>query len=183
MEVKHHSQGTNFHLCSWYKAHDIDLKCWCSLTLIASYQADYTIYTDGPASAGTRNGSTEAVVTRESSVQPEMVTTIKTKIRTFTSSYKQEVDAMEAAAKQVPMPTILFCMDSKSLWESLISSNLRTYLFHNSMNSLSFSIFIQWIPGRSTILDNELADKTVKEATTIATTTILPIFYSPAPYR
>ena len=46
------------------------------------------------------------------------------------------------------------------------------------MNSLSFSIFIQWIPGRSTILDNKLADKTVKEATTIATNTIFPISFS-----
>ena len=46
------------------------------------------------------------------------------------------------------------------------------------MNSLSFSIFIQRIPGRSTVLDNELADKTVKEATTIAANTILPISFS-----
>ena len=38
------------------RADDLDQKRQCSLTAIASYQADYTIYTDGSASRGTRNG-------------------------------------------------------------------------------------------------------------------------------
>ena len=40
------------------RADDIDLKCRCSLTLIASYQPDYTIYTDGSAKGTTFKGST-----------------------------------------------------------------------------------------------------------------------------
>ena len=67
------------------RADDTDLKRQCSLTTITSYQADYTIYTDRSASKGTRNGGSAAVVTRGSPIQPEVVATIKTKGRTFTS--------------------------------------------------------------------------------------------------
>ena len=39
------------------RAKDIDLKHRCSLTLIASYQADYTIYTNGCNSGGKETGT------------------------------------------------------------------------------------------------------------------------------
>ena len=71
--------------------------------------------------------------------------------------------------------TILFCTDSKSLCEALISSHRRTLSIHNSISSISSSIFIQWIPGHSSIPGNDLADKAAKEATIIATDTTLPI--------
>ena len=74
--------------------------------------------------------------------------------------------------------TVLFCRDSKSLCEALISSHPRTLSIHNSINSISSSILIQWIPGHFAILGNDLADKAAKEATTIATDTILPISLS-----
>ena len=81
-----------------------------------------------------------------------------------------------------PMPPILqspySCTDSKYLCEALISSNSQTFSIHNSINSVSSSIFIQWIPGHSDIPGNDLADKSAKEATTIATDTILPVSLS-----
>ena len=77
-------------------ADNTDLKCWCRLTTIA-YQADYTIYTDRSTSRGTRNRGAAGVVTRGSPLQTEVVTTIKTKRRTFTSSYEGEAAAMESA--------------------------------------------------------------------------------------
>ena len=58
---------------------DTDLKRQCSLAMIGSYQTDCTIYTDGSAGRGTRNRGATAVVTRGSPIQPEVVTTIKTK--------------------------------------------------------------------------------------------------------
>ena len=62
---------------------------------------------------------------------------------------------------------ILFCTDSKSLCEALISSNHR-------ISSISSSIFIQWILGHPVISGNELADNAAKEVNTIATNTSLP---------
>ena len=73
-----------------------------------------------------------------------------------------------------PSNTILFCTDSKSLCGALILSNLRTTPIHNSINSITSSIFIQWIPGHSAVPGNELADKAAK-ATTIVTNTILSV--------
>ena len=101
------------------RADDMDQKRQCSLTAIASYQADYTIYFDGSASRGTKNGGAAAVVTRGSPTQPEVVTIIKTKGRTFTNSYEEEAAAMESALLWTstntnhPSNSILFCTDSK----------------------------------------------------------------------
>ena len=66
------------------------------------------MWNDGSANRGTRNGGAAAVVTRGSSIQPEVVTTIKTKGRTFTSSYEEEAAAMESHYPgHLPTPTIL----------------------------------------------------------------------------
>ena len=111
------------------RADDNSIKRQCSLTTIVSYQADYVIYTNGSASGGIRNGGAAAVVTRGSPLQPDVVTTIKTKGRTFTSSYEEEAAAMESALSWTLANanhysiTVLFCTDSKSLCEALISSH------------------------------------------------------------
>ena len=74
----------------------------------------------------------------------------------FTSSYEEEAATMESALTWTPTTAnntstaILFCTDSKSLCEALTSSNPRTSLIHNSINSISSSIFIQWTPGHLT---------------------------------
>ena len=71
-----------------------------------------------------------------------------------------------------------FCTDSKSLCEALISSHPRTFSIHNSISSISSSIFMQGIPGHSSIPGNDLADKAAKEANILATDTTLPISLS-----
>ena len=166
-------------ITSW--ADDTDLKCWFNLTTIASYQADYTIYNDGSTSRGTKNGGGAAVIIRGS---PNQVTTIKTKGRKFTSSNEEEAAAMESTLLWTSTNTnycsisLLFCADSKSLYEALISSNPWTSSIHNSINLILSSIFIQWIPGHSAIPGNYLANKAAKEVTNIAINAILPIFFS-----
>ena len=68
-----------------------------SLTYIASYWPGYIIYIDGSGSEGTRNGGAAAVITRGPPLQREVLTTIKTKSRTYTSYHKEEAAAMESS--------------------------------------------------------------------------------------
>ena len=145
---------------------------------IALYQANFTICTDGSAAEGTRNGGTAVVITRRPPTQFEVLTIIKTKSRTFTSSYVEEAVAMESTLTWIsttanhPSTTILICTDSKSLCETLLSSNPRMSFIYESINSISSSIEIQWIPRHSDIPGNELVNKAAKEATTMATNQI-----------
>ena len=180
------SQRMYFHLYFWYcwSSWWHNLKRQCSLFTITSYQVDYVIYADGSNNGGTRNGGAAAVITRGSPLQSDVITTIKTEERTFASSYEEEAAAMESALSWTLTNTnhclviVHFCTGSKSFCETLISSHLRAFSIHNSINSKSSSIFIQWIPGYSGIPGNDLANKAAKEATTIATDTILPISLS-----
>ena len=151
---------------------------------MAWYQTDYVIYTYRSAGRGTRNGGAAAEATTRSRLQPEVVITIKTKGRTFTSSYEEQAAAMKPALSwtstnaNLPSISILFYTDSKSLCEVLISFHPRTFSIQNSINSISSSISIQWIPSHSAIPGNDLADKAAKKAITIDTDTILPISLS-----
>ena len=117
-------------------------------------------------------------------VQPEVLTTIKAKGSTFTSSYEEKAVVIQSTLMWTsttanhPSLYILICTDSKSLCEARQSSNPRTSFIHESINSISSTIYIQWISGHSNFPDNELADKAAKEATTIVTTTILLVFLS-----
>ena len=112
-----------------------------------------------------------------------MVITIQNRGKTFTRSYEEEAAATESALSWTstnanhPSIYVLFCTNSKSLCEALISSNPRTLSIHNSIYSISSFISTQWIPGHYAIPGNDLADKAAKNATTIATDRILPIYF------
>ena len=170
------------------RADDTNLKRQCRLNTIASYQADYVIYTDGSASRRTRSGGAAEVVTRGSPLQPEVVTTIKTKRGTFASSYEEEAAAIKSALSLTstnanhPSISILFCTDSKSLCEALISSNPWTLSIHNSINSISSSIFIQWIYHHSDIPGNDLANKQPKKPPPLPQTQFFLFLYL-VPFR
>ena len=124
-------------------------------------------------SRGTRNGSAAAIVTR-------VVTTIKTKGITFTSSYEEEAAVMESALSWTftnanhQSIILLICIDSESLCEAFISSHSWTFSVHNSIISISSSIFIQWILVYYAIPGNDIANKAAKKTTSIATNRILP---------
>ena len=100
------------------------------------------------------------------------------------SSYEEEAAAMESALSCTltnathPSISILFCTESKSLCEALISSHPRIFSIQNYINFISSSIFIQWIPGHSANPCSDLANKAAKEPTTVATDTIFSISLS-----
>ena len=120
------------------------------------------------ASGGTRNGSAAVVVTRRPPIQFEVLTTIKTKDRTFTSSYKEEAAAMKlsltwtSTTAKHPSFTIFNCRDSTFICKTLFSSNSRMTSIHESINSIFSSIYIQRIPGHSDIPRHSLDNKAAK---------------------
>ena len=57
-----------------------------------------TIYTDGSAAAGTRDGGAAAVITSNDPVDPQEGQAIRVKGAAFTSSCEEETRAMVAAA-------------------------------------------------------------------------------------
>ena len=105
------------------RADDNNIKRQCSLSTIISYQADYVVYTDGSASGGTRNGGAAAVATRGSPYQEEAAAMVSALSWTRTNANHHSF-------------TVLFCTDSKSLCEALISSHPRTFSIRNSMTFL-----------------------------------------------
>ena len=134
--------------CITGRADDTNLNCWCGLTTIASYQADYTIYSDaGLTNRRTRNRGAAAVVTRGSPTQPEVVTTIRCKGRMFTSSYEEEAAAMKSALSWTPTHkhhssiSIPFCTDTKSLCGAVISSNPHYFIFFKKLPLKDICLF------------------------------------------
>ena len=112
------------------QADDIDLKRWCSLTIIASHQPGYTIYTDGSASGGTRNRCAAALVTRGSPIQPGVVTTIKNQRKNIhqllwggSSCHWVSMILDIRQCYPVIFQSLYCCTDSRSLCEALISTN------------------------------------------------------------
>ena len=113
-----------------------------------------------------------------------MVTTIKTKERTFTSSNEEEAAAISQHYHgHQPTPTIL--QSSYSLAET--ANPYVKLSFHQihvpfqfiiPLTPLSSSIFIRCIPVHSAIPSNDLADRAVKEATTITTDANHPVSFS-----
>ena len=151
-----------------------------SLEHILSYQVDYTIYTDSSASAGTRNSGAAAIISTGSPTQPTVASIIKIKGRAFTSSYDEEIAAMEAALQWTStnanfvQTSIFVSRNSQSLFEALSSCHPRTTSIRKCISSTSSSIFIQWVPGHSNIPGNDLAVTAAKESTIIESDTIHP---------
>ena len=134
-----------------------------------SYQVDCSIYTNVSESANTKNGGAAAILSIASPTQPAIVSTIKIKGGASTSSYEEEISAMEAALHRI---SILICTDRQSLCEALSSCNLRTSSIRQCISSILSSILIQWLRWHFSTPGNELADGAAKEATTIESDTI-----------
>ena len=64
-----------------------------------SFNADFTVYTDGSASAGCTKGGEAAVVTRGTAENPVVLKELKTKGAAFISSYKEELSAATMAVE------------------------------------------------------------------------------------
>ena len=139
---------------------------------IREINADLTIYTDGSADGGTTKGGAAAVITRGDPEDLEVLSTIKILGRSQTSSYEEEVQAMETALSWIrdhadPASHVLICTDSQSLCTALLGGGDDLAAIHDIVHEIEARVTIQWVPGHSNLPGNELADQAAKEATTI----------------
>ena len=131
----------------------------------------YTIYTDGSAAGGLTEGGSAVILTTGPPDALTIVHTIRTRGAKHTSSYEEELAAMEDAASLIVeralVGKIMICTDSQSLCRAIIDNNRRTHTIQKTLGQSEASVVIQWIPGHSNIPGNEHADEAAKDATTL----------------
>ena len=128
------------------------------------------IYTDGSAAEGTRDGGSAVVVTTGDPRESEVVQKIKIRGRNLTSSYEEEREALQEAAKWIKANTragynkVMNFTDSQFLVEAISSSSKDTENIRSSLNGTGAHTIIQWVLGHVFIPGNETADKLANEA-------------------
>ena len=96
----------------------------------------------------------------------EVLATVKTKGKSFTSSYEEKITFnIESINGNYRTSIILIFNCGKSLCEALLLSNPRISSNHETINSIISSIFTQCISSHSDISGNEWTDRAAKEAT------------------
>ena len=139
-------------------------------TAILNWDSDLTIFTDGSAVDGCRQGGEAAVVKINDS--PPRQETVMAKGAPFTSSFEEECQALELAVNWIKAncnaaSRPLIITDSQSLCRALEGVNPAVNYLRQQLSSCNATIGIQWVPGHCSITGNEDADQAANMARTI----------------
>ena len=135
-------------------------------TIAAAGEVEITIYTDGSAERGYKNGGSAAVVTSGPATDPVKITSITRKGRRLTSSYETEVTAMLLAVGWIKnrenQGPFIICTDSQSTLIALQSPGLSDGSdlaeTRRILNSLNTRVSLQWVTSHIGLIGNEWAD-------------------------
>ena len=136
--------------------------------------AQYNIYTDGSASAGTINGGAGVVITTGDPAAPDVVDTLYDRGAALTCSYEEERRAMQLAVDWINQHLVqstsaAIYTDSQSLCMALLGSSPDLDTLRLSIDNCVALSHIQWVPGHCDIRGNVLADTAAKSATSLPT--------------
>jgi ribonuclease HI len=110
----------------------VDTILKASVEQIKLLNTETTLYTDGSAAEGTRNGGAAVIVTSGNPEDPIVQEVLKIKGATHTCSYAEESSAMMSAANWIadntmhhtgPATEVGIVTDSQSLCKALLSRN------------------------------------------------------------
>ena len=134
---------------------------------ISEWNGDISIFTDGSAAEGCRNGGSAAVVHMH--CDPPRKETISKKGAAFTCSFEEEEEALKSAAQWITdncnsssRPIII--TDSQSICMALAGHNKDVDDLRRLLDSCPANIRIQWVPSHCGIEGNEEADVAANDA-------------------
>jgi ribonuclease HI len=134
--------------------------------------AQFNIYTDGSASAGTTDGGAGVVITRGDPANPTIVTRLQERGATYTCSFEEEKRAMQMAMEWMAAHldatnSAAIFTDSQSLCMALVSTSPGLDDLRLQLNNIRSQVTLQWIPGHCNIVGNDMADEAAKQATSL----------------
>ena len=135
---------------------------------IRNINATWTIYTDGSAKDGTRDGGSAMVVTTGDPLDPQTIFSETIRGRMLTSSFDEEKEALGAAVRWLEdnpndSDKSLICTDSQALTSALANDSREVSNITRELDTLNREIIIQWIPSHVGIVGNERADALANE--------------------
>ena len=137
---------------------------------IRNIDATWTIYTDGSAKDGTRDGGSAMVVTTGDPLDPQTIFSETIRGRMLTSSFDEEKEALGAAVRWLEDNTPnnsdkgLICTDSQALTSALANDSREVSNITRKLDTLNREIILQWIPSHVGIVGNERAEALANEA-------------------
>ena len=140
-----------------------------ALARVEEVSPDITVYTDGSASEGIRDGGSAAVITCGPGENPLPMQVISSRGAEETSSYEEELQAMKDAVKWIgdecdEDSLVMICTDSQSLCKAMMNPEELVEL-GGLLDRCKARLVIQWVPGHSDVPGNEIADREAKAAT------------------
>jgi ribonuclease HI len=118
------------------------------------------------------NGGAAMVATTGEAENQRVLEIYRVKGAEFTSSYEEEFQAASTALQWIHQQQdidqdcrVVIATDSQSLCMALEGLNAGADEIRSLMDAVSCKLILQWIPGHSDVIGNDLADQAAKEAT------------------
>ncbi len=131
--------------------------CIQAIRLLAS---QLTVYTDGPATAGTKDGDAGVIVTRGDPADLTILHRSHLRGVAFTSSFAEDAAAMQFALEWAtanhPENSLAICTDSQSLLKAITRRSPATHHLRSLLNARPSPTSLLWIPGHNGIPGNQV---------------------------